>query len=1356
MHHLFRLRHLGILTAVIGVGLIPLYAAPNLGAGENFAVLANTVIVTGDGTVNVNALNPGGGNGIVGSVNPASIDPLATVNFAATSAGAAAAIADADAVADALCAGSTGTTFPAAMGGTYFLTPGVYRTAGSLSLGAADTVNFNGAGDYTIIVQGDLDVAATTAFTLGVTDEANITWVVCGDGVDTTGVTLNGGTFPGRVVSAEDILVSAAANVNGKLIATGSATAAGNVTFQVPGAGDTTTVTDAGTPPAVQVSSASLAPVNSALPALAGAGTVASPYIITVGQTLSYSVSANDPDVDPVTLDSAGDAGLTGYVETDNDGNALPVTNLMAFANVSYTPTNADAGDHTITYTATDAQGGVASASVTIHVNLAPTSLGTSNVSGEAPFFAGTTAGTAASPFVACVNDTLTFDVTATDPDFANDGLGSNTSTLDVAGETASFSFSPALPTTEGDGSITTTVTYNPTVADGGSTQTLTFTFTDEFGATTTQDVVIFTSSLPTFSAPFTEPGGAIITACVGQPVQFDVNTTDPDTTIPGTPPTPETVALYVEGTPVGAEHNPNFLGTDSVGPDNDSDGTGGDLLLTGDEDEDGNPTNQTSRFEWTPIAGDEGTYLLTYTAEDAAGCTTVTTVTVIVTNAPTVSATSGGNPVTAGQVLTVCPDQTLNVPVTAVDADGDVIALTATGAPAGSFTPVTGVSPQTSTLSFTPTAGQAGQTFNVVVSATDVTSASNVVGAPGVSQCDPTATLAFTIQVANVPQFTVTAAPGTTLTGGNTANVCVGQAVNFRVRATDADAGNITLTQTSGLPATAFTPGLPTSGNPVETNVSYTPTASGTNVITFTATDPTGCATSTTVTINASAIPTLSIGSVSGAQSGTGTEANPYVVCATPAVPFTFTVTGADSDLANTVTLTHTGALPGATFTTPAGTNPVTQTVSFSPTAGQGGQTFAVTFTATDNSGAPCSVSQTVNIRVTSLPVLTITPSTLTVCEGEAINYRVRATDAEAGNVTIGVPTITNNGGGEGQPVAPALTLVNTPTLPTTGNPVETVVTGSAPLVAADVTYTVTYTATDSDGCTTTQAITITVLNSSPATVQLSRVGGEVFGEQICYTAVVFDNCPAENGGPRRLSGIQVCFNVVGTTGNDGQFFATTNANGEAVFCLTPVFPGTLTVTAAIDQNGDCIADAGTTTGTDNVTVPAPVPNGSGTYITGQGKVDGSDPVFGTAPVIAQFSLDISPKANGTFKGKVNVLIPGAGTLPNGKLTNVKINTTRIESVTVTDTEQGRRGLIFGVVKISGLSAAGLNGTHRFRADAFDGGTPGIPNDSITMTILDEAGGVAIGPFGGTLGFGRGATNPKDDIKIRSGIRGR
>lgn len=1360
MHHLFRLRHLGALTVVVGVGLIPLYAAPNLGAGENFAVLADSVVVTGDGAVNVNPITPGGGSGVVGA-NAATIDPAATVNFTSTAVGVPAAITAADAVADAICAGPT-VPFPAAVGGVYTVTPSAtpYLVAGNLALTAANSVVFNGAGDYTIVVQGDLDVDAATAFNLGAANAANITWIVCGDTIDPTGVTIAGGTFPGRVVSAENIIVSPAATVNGKLIATG---AGASVTFNVPGAGDTTTVNDAGAAPVVTVTGVTATPQNGNFPPFSGNGTAASPYVLTVGQTLSYTVTATDLDATgTVVLDSTGDETLTGYVDN------LPVTADPAVANVTYTPTATDVGPRTITYTATDSSGAVTTTSVTILVNGVGT-VGTGNVTGEAPFFVGG-AGTTASPFVACVGAPLTFDVTATDPDFAVDATGSNTVTLDVANETGSFAFSPTLPANNTTtGTITTTVTYTPTPADGGSTQTLAFTFTDELGATTTQNVVIFTSSLPTFAAPFTSPGGAVVTACVGQLVQFDVTTNDADDVIPGDPSTPEAVALYVEGVPVGASHDPNFLGVDSVGPDNDGDGHGGDLLVIADEDEDGDPTSQTSRFQWTPMAGDEGVYLLTYTAEDVAGCTTETTVTVVVTNPPSISALNGGTAVTAGQTLTVCPDQTLTLPVTAVDADGDEVAITATGAP-GTFTPAlpaSGTGTATSTLNFTPTAGQAGQTFNVVLTATDTTSASTLPpNTPGVTQCTAATTLAFTVRVANLPQLAVTPLGNTTI-GDGVINVCAGQPVSFLVRATDADAGDtLTLNQTSGLPATAFTPGLPATGNPVESTVNFTPAAAGTNVVTFTATDSTGCVATTTVTINASAAPTLAVGTVTGATGGNGSAATPYTVPVLPAAPLSFTVTGTGTSATNAVTLSQTGApATNATFTptlpqTGAVGAPVSTTFSFSPSLAQAGQVFALTFTAADDSGSACTATQTINIRVLSAQEglqLTATPSSLTVCEGTAINYRVRATSAAPGNITIGLPTITNNGGVEGQPVAPDLTLVNTPTLPTAGNPVETVVTGTAPQVEADVTYTVTYTATDAEGTTATQDVTITVLNSVPTNVSLSRIGGDVFGEQICYVAVVTDNCPAEAGGPNRLAGIQVCFDVTGTTGNSGQFFATTDANGEATFCLTPVFPGTLTVTAAIDQNGDCVADAGTATGTDNVTVPAPVPNASGTYINGQGKVDVSDPVFGFAPVIAQFTVDIAPKANGTFKGKINVLIPGAGVLPNGRGTSVKINTTRIDSVTVTDVQGGRRAVVFGVAKITGLAGSGLNGTRPFRADIFDGGTPGIPNDSITLTLLDTAGGVAVGPVGGNLGFGRGAgKNPKDDIKIRSGIRGR
>jgi hypothetical protein len=602
-------------------------------------------------------------------------------------------------------------------------------------------------------------------------------------------------------------------------------------------------------------------------------------------------------------------------------------------------------------------------------------------------------------------------------------------------------------------------------------------------------------------------------------------------------------------------------------------------------------------------------------------------------------------------------------------------------------------------------------------------------------------------VVVEDVPALTVTGNGDTVVNAGNVINACSGDAVTFRVRAADGGE-DVVLTQ-SGAPAGAtFTPGLPATGtNAVETDVAFTAGAAGTTVITFTGTDAAGCATSVAVTVNVSNVPTLTL------TSGGNPVADGATLVACVGEPFTFTVAGNSGDALETVTLTQVGAPVGLTPSAnplATGTPGASIDQTITPTPAQGGQTFSITYTATDNSAAACTVSQTVNLRISSLPVVTATPSTLTVCEGMDVSFRVRATDTDPGNVTIGVPTISTLPVGQ-----PALVLTNTATLPTAGNPVETVVTATSPLVTADTTYTITYTVTDSDGCDVTQVVTVTVLNTVPTSVVLTRTGagaGDPFGSEICYTAVVLDNCPASEGGPRRVAGVPVCFSVVGTTGNTGTFTVTTNANGEAVHCLTPLFPGTITVTAVIDFNGDCLADAGTTGATDNVTVPAPAPIGVGCFIAGRGKVDASNAVFGTEPVIAQFTVDISPKRNGTHRGSITATVPGGGSR-NGRRVNVSLRSTSITSVGCSEGAIGRVAVVFGTATVKGLEDSGLSGVLPFRADLLDAGTPGVPNDRFVITLLDPATGLPVGPVGGNLGFARGAA-PKDDIKIRVGPR--
>ena len=57
-------------------------------------------------------------------------------------------------------------------------------------------------------------------------------------------------------------------------------------------------------------------------------------------------------------------------------------------------------------------------------------------------------------------------------------------------------------------------------------------------------------------------------------------------------------------------------------------------------------------------------------------------------------------------------------------------------------------------------------------------------------------------------------------------------------------------------------------------------------------------------------------------------------------------------------------------------------------------------------------------------------------------------------------------------------------------------------------------------------------------------------------------------------------------------------------------------------------------------------------------------------------------------------------------------------------------------------------------RMNALDAGTPGVPNDRFTMTLLDPVTFLPLGPVGGNLAFNRGKVPSKDDIKIRVGPR--
>ncbi len=101
-----------------------------------------------------------------------------------------------------------------------------------------------------------------------------------------------------------------------------------------------------------------------------------------------------------------------------------------------------------------------------------------------------------------------------------------------------------------------------------------------------------------------------------------------------------------------------------------------------------------------------------------------------------------------------------------------------------------------------------------------------------------------------NPPQFVTP-----TQVCGSTVNGTVGVALSFTVKASDVNAGDVVTLTAGGWPVgSLMTPALPTAGNPVQSVLSWTPpnSAVGAHLITFTATDLAGNATSGQITIMA------------------------------------------------------------------------------------------------------------------------------------------------------------------------------------------------------------------------------------------------------------------------------------------------------------------------------------------------------------------------------------------------------------------------------------------------------------------------------------------------------------------------
>jgi len=523
---------------------------------------------------------------------------------------------------------------------------------------------------------------------------------------------------------------------------------------------------------------------------------------VVFGTPVTFSVSATDPDGDPVTYAATGlPAGASFDPETRT---------------FTWTPTEAQVGTHTITFTATDPAGLSDTKTATIvvkHPNRPPVL----TVPGAQQVDIGTTA---------------SFTVSATDPD-------EDTLTYTATGLPAGATFVAA----------TRTFTW-PNAAPVGSV-TVTFTATDPGSLSDTKTVTI-TVIQPNRPPVLDSPGNQTINAF--STLTFDLAASDPDD---------DPLTYTVSGLPAGATlEGTSFVWTPTAAQAGThtvtftvSDGRGGtasqtititvivdnlppDLVNPGDrtvtpgttiaftlEATDPNPGDvltydvegatggmglgvSTGAFAWTPTPEQRGSYLLTFRATDRAGLSDAETITINVINRPPTLASPGDRTTVVGTALTFA--------LGGADADGDTLTYSAVGLPANAT-----LDPQTGVVSWTPLTGQQGA-YPVTFTVDD--------GEGG------TASQTITLSVTNRPPVLVDPADR---------SVFVGSVLTFPLSATDPDGDTLTYSATN-LPAGATI-------DPLTGQFRWVPSAlqQGPFTVTFTATDPGGLSSTQTMAID-------------------------------------------------------------------------------------------------------------------------------------------------------------------------------------------------------------------------------------------------------------------------------------------------------------------------------------------------------------------------------------------------------------------------------------------------------------------------------------------------------------------------
>ena len=700
---------------------------------------------------------------------------------------------------------------------------------------------------------------------------------------------------------------------------------------------------------------------------------------VTVGNLLTFTAAATDPDAGQ-TLTFSLDPGFPTGASINSS------TGVFTF-----TPTADQAGTQMVTVRVTDNADPSCSDFETISITVNPAA------GNNCPVL------TPIGNKTVTEGQLLTFTAAATDAD---------------AGQTLTFSLDPGFPTGASINSSTGVFTFTPTSGQVG-TQTVTVRVTDnanpscsDFETITIlvneagENCPVLTSignrtvtegQLLTFTATATSPDNfpVIFSLDAGAPTGASIN---PTTGVFSFTPTldqgPGTYTITVRATTACA--NPcsdtetitvtvldsgsqnscpvlNVIGnrTVTVGSQLSFVATATDAdagqVLTFSLDP-GAPTgasinSSTGAFTWTPSAGTTpGTFPITVRVTDNAdpSCSDFESIVVTVNPAqnqcPVLDAI-GNHTVNEGQLLTFTAH--------AVDPDGQIVIYSLdTGAPSGAMIdPITGV------FTWTPNGTQGTNTYPITVRATDACN----------NPCSDFETIQVTVNdVAGQNNCPVLSSIGNrTITEGNM--------LSFTATATDADAGR-TLTF-------SLDPGAP-SGTSINSSTgafTWTPTSDqgpGTFSITVRVTDNADPSCSDFETIQVT---------VNDAQNQCPILSSIGNRTVTEGQLLTFTATATDPDGHPVIFSLDSGAPAGAMI------DPFTGIFSFTPTSAQGPNTYNVTVRVTDACANPCSDFETIQITVldaggsNACPVLT-TIGNRTVTQGSQLTFTATATDADAG----------------------------------------------------------------------------------------------------------------------------------------------------------------------------------------------------------------------------------------------------------------------------------------------------------------------------------------------------------------------